>query len=70
MAIRWRAGVAGLASLAVLVLPSQALAAEGDSGSGSGGGGGGGGGGETTGSVYSDLVLALRATNEIGRAHV
>jgi hypothetical protein len=63
MAIRWRAGVAGLASLSVLVLPSQALAAEGDSGSGSGGGGGGGGGGETTGSVYSDLVLALRATN-------
>jgi len=45
----------------LLVVPAPALAA------GPGGGGGGGGGGgeptDTTGSLYSDLVVALRAEN-------
>jgi hypothetical protein len=55
-----RARLVVASGLAVaLLVPGQALAAE----PGGGHGGGGEGGGESTGSLYSDLVLALRATD-------
>ena len=52
------AGMVASALIATLALSSPAMAA-----GGPGGGGGGGGGGDTTGSIYADLVIALRAPN-------
>ena len=57
------AGMVASALIATLALSSPAMAAGGPGGGGGGGSGGGGGGGDTTGSVYSDLVIALRAGN-------
>ncbi|MHB8892693.1 MAG: hypothetical protein ACYC65_11695 [Candidatus Limnocylindrales bacterium] len=51
--------VVASALIATLMLSSPALTA----GPGSGDGGAGGGGGATTGSLYADLVIALRAGN-------
>lgn len=60
MNLRSRGGVTLAAALAAaLLVPQAALAAQGD-GSGGGGGGGGGEPTDTTGSLYSDLVIALR----------
>ena len=58
------AGVIGAVTATALVLPTS-FASPGGGGGGAGGGGGGGGGsgsGTTTGSIYSDLVIALRDT--------
>jgi hypothetical protein len=61
MKTRTRGGaILAAATAGLLLLTAPALAA---GGPGGGGGGSGGGGGETTGSVYSDLVIALRAIN-------
>ena len=62
----WVTAVSVVATMAMLSSPALAAGPGGGGGSGSGGGGSGGGGtggGETTGSLYSDLVLALRAPN-------
>jgi hypothetical protein len=48
---------------AALTVPTAFAAGPGGPGGGGGGGGGGGSGGDTTGSLYSELVLALRAEN-------
>jgi hypothetical protein len=62
MDARTRAGtILSAATAALLVLSTPALAAGPGGGGGTGGGGTGGGGETTTGSVYADLVIALRA---------
>jgi hypothetical protein len=62
----------GALAVALVAFPAGAMAAAGPGGGGgggggghggSGGGGGGGGAGETTGSLYSDLYVLLRAEN-------
>ncbi|MGN6577014.1 MAG: hypothetical protein ACTHKG_15155, partial [Nocardioides sp.] len=70
---RSRGALVASALSTVLLLSSPALAAPGGPGGGGGGGGGAGGGGgggggggepvDNTGSLYSDLVIALRAAN-------
>ena len=51
-----------IAAVVTAALAAPTAFAAGPGGGGGGAGGGGGGGGDTTGSVYSDLVIALRDT--------